>query len=169
MYDLYAVMANRIWSHKWSLLETRFYNGVWMREYNINPALWGTSGTGIGRIGVICHELGHFFGHDSTAPLHATFGPFGIMSNPWGVDGSQRFPARSVRGPARSLRDGPSGRLLKVTHGFPSNEYLLIEAARTTQSRRFKTASCRCARRGSRRARARRPCCRGCAKGTAGG
>jgi M6 family metalloprotease-like protein len=147
--QLGATTANRIWSHKWSLIESRTYNGVYIRNYNINPGLWGTSGTGIGRIGVICHELGHFFGlpdlYDGTAPRHATFGSFGVMSNSWGADGSQRYPGSfspwskellgwasvsdiGESGTKTLLPYASSGQLLKVTHGFPSNEYLLVEA-----------------------------------------
>ena len=33
-----------------------------MKPYHTEPALRGASGTGIIRIGVICHETGHFFG-----------------------------------------------------------------------------------------------------------
>jgi M6 family metalloprotease-like protein len=141
--------ANRIWSHKWSLIEPRTYNGVYIRDYNINPGLWGTSGTSIGRIGVICHELGHFFGlpdlYDGTAPVHATFGSFGVMSNSWGVDGSQRYPGSfspwskafldwasvsdiGASGAKTLLPFQSSGQVYKVSSGFPSNEYLLIEA-----------------------------------------
>jgi M6 family metalloprotease-like protein len=147
--QLGAKTANRIWSHKWSLIESRTYNGVYIRSYNINPALWGTSGTGIGRIGVLCHELGHFFGlpdlYDGTAPVHATFGTFGIMSGAWGVDGSQRYPGSfspwsreqlgwanvsdiGESGTKTLLPYASSGQLFKVTSGFPSNEYLLVEA-----------------------------------------
>jgi M6 family metalloprotease-like protein len=144
-----ATTANRIWSHKWSLIESRTYNGVYIRNYNINPGRWGTSGTGIGRIGVICHELGHFFGlpdlYDGTAPRHATFGSFGVMSNSWGADGTQRYPGSfspwskellgwasvsdiGESGVKTLLPFASSGQLLKITHGFPSNEYLLVEA-----------------------------------------
>jgi M6 family metalloprotease-like protein len=140
---------NRIWSHKWSLIQSRTFNGVYIRNYNINPGLWGTSGTGIGRIGVICHELGHFFGlpdlYDGTSPVHATFGSFGVMSNSWGVDGSQRYPPSfspwskalmgwavvsdiGASGTKTLLPYQSSGQVYKVTSGFPSNEYLLIEA-----------------------------------------
>ncbi len=141
--------ANRVWSHKWSLIQSRTFNGVYIRNYNINPGLWGTSGTGIGRIGVICHELGHFFGlpdlYDGTAPVHATFGSFGVMSNSWGVDGSQRYPPSfspwskaflgwasvsdiGASGAKTLLPFQSSGQVYKVSSGFPSNEYLLIEA-----------------------------------------
>lgn len=55
-----------IWSHKWSLISTVTYNGVKMREYHTEPARRGwdnsPSSQGITRIGVICHEHGHFLG-----------------------------------------------------------------------------------------------------------
>jgi M6 family metalloprotease-like protein len=141
--------SNRIWSHKWSLIQSRTFNGVFIRNYNINPGLWGTSGTGIGRIGVICHELGHFFGlpdlYDGTSPVHATFGAFGVMSNSWGADGSQHYPPSfspwskalmgwavvsdiGASGTKTLLPYQSSGQVYKVTRGYPSNEYLLIEA-----------------------------------------
>ncbi|NLN75790.1 MAG: M6 family metalloprotease domain-containing protein [Armatimonadetes bacterium] len=55
-----------IWSHKWQLPSTVTYNGVKMREYHTEPARRGfdssPSSQGITRIGVICHEHGHFLG-----------------------------------------------------------------------------------------------------------
>jgi immune inhibitor A len=51
-----------IWSHKSSITKTT-YDGASMSKYHTEPALRGsTSSTSIIRIGVICHELGHFFG-----------------------------------------------------------------------------------------------------------
>lgn len=52
--------ADRMWSHKWSLYpgEEWWSDGVMVDDYNISPAVWGTSGSNIGRIGVIGHELG---------------------------------------------------------------------------------------------------------------
>lgn len=54
---------NRIWSHKWSL-STTFTNAknVRVSSYHISPGVWGTSGSSIGRIGVIAHETGHYLG-----------------------------------------------------------------------------------------------------------
>ncbi len=56
----------RIWSHKGSLgstIGTVTKDNVKMYPYHTEPALrGGTGSTSIIRIGVICHELGHFFG-----------------------------------------------------------------------------------------------------------
>jgi hypothetical protein len=53
-------------SHKWSLFSApgpwQSQDGVTVDLYNISPALWGQSGSNIGRIGVIVHELGHYMG-----------------------------------------------------------------------------------------------------------
>jgi M6 family metalloprotease-like protein len=51
-------------SHKWTLFTGPWTSadGVTVDLYNISPALWGQSGSAIGRIGVIVHELGHFMG-----------------------------------------------------------------------------------------------------------
>ena len=57
---------NYIWSHKWSMSSTVTYDGVSMRQYHTEPARRGWDSTpstwGITRIGVICHETGHFIG-----------------------------------------------------------------------------------------------------------
>ncbi len=55
-----------IWSHQWALQSTVTYDGVRMRYYHTEPARrgWDSNPTswGITRIGVICHETGHFLG-----------------------------------------------------------------------------------------------------------
>ncbi len=57
---------NYIWSHAWSMTSTVTYDGVSMRQYHTEPARrgWDSSPStwGITRIGVICHETGHFIG-----------------------------------------------------------------------------------------------------------
>jgi len=52
---------NAIWSHKWQLGNALTYDGVIMEPYVAVPAVRNQAGD-IGRIGVICHELGHHFG-----------------------------------------------------------------------------------------------------------
>ncbi|MBI3919844.1 MAG: M6 family metalloprotease domain-containing protein, partial [Armatimonadetes bacterium] len=58
--------SNYIWSHKWELSSTVTYDGVRMKPYHTEPARrgWDSSPStqGITRIGVICHETGHFLG-----------------------------------------------------------------------------------------------------------
>lgn len=64
--DCYSDLApeGRIWSHKWNLDQdwTAPGTGTLVWKYHISPALWGSCGSNIGRIGVICHETGHFLG-----------------------------------------------------------------------------------------------------------
>ncbi|MCI0499201.1 MAG: M6 family metalloprotease domain-containing protein [Planctomycetales bacterium] len=55
-----------IWSHQWALSSPVTYDGVTMQSYHTEPARrgWDSSPStqGITRIGVICHETGHFLG-----------------------------------------------------------------------------------------------------------
>jgi M6 family metalloprotease-like protein len=57
---------NYIWSHQWQLSSSVMYDGVRMQVYHTEPARrgWDAYPTtqGITRIGVICHETGHFLG-----------------------------------------------------------------------------------------------------------
>ncbi|MDD4019644.1 MAG: M6 family metalloprotease domain-containing protein [Kiritimatiellae bacterium] len=51
-----------IWSKQGELANYVTKDGVKMKRCHTEPALRGTSGTAIIRIGTICHEMGHFFG-----------------------------------------------------------------------------------------------------------
>lgn len=52
---------NTIWSHKWSIPSITL-DGKIVNTYACSPELRGNSGTGITRVGVICHEFGHVLG-----------------------------------------------------------------------------------------------------------
>ena len=65
-----AESDDRIWSHHKKLLKRqRWYPkpnkkrfGASVNRYTTAPALYGTTGSAIGRVGVICHEIGHVIG-----------------------------------------------------------------------------------------------------------
>jgi M6 family metalloprotease-like protein len=140
---------NRIWSHRWS-----FYTGSWVsdegvrvRDYHISPGLWGTSGSSIGRIGVIAHETGHFFGLPDLYDTNSSgsgIGSYGLMANSWGFDGSQLYPPHfspwskidlgwttattiSASGNYDVNQAETNAQVYRIDHGYPSGEYLLVE------------------------------------------
>ena len=149
--------TNSIWSHKGNLPNdwtSADDNGsavkVKVNTYHTEPALWGINGTDITRIGVICHELGHFFGlpdlydTDATGGQSAGLGAWCMMANSWGFTGDQLRPphfsawCKAILGwttPFESL--DPATFILgqaetfahsaKITRGFPPGEYLLVE------------------------------------------
>lgn len=148
-----ADFKDRIWSHRWSIPTWTSSDSVKVRDYHINPALWDTSGTESGHIGVICHETGHFFGLPDlydTSSQGSGLGSWGVMANSWGFDGTQLHPPQfsawskiklgwanavplsspgsykilQAETPATSA-DPPQ--IYRVDQGYPANEYLLIE------------------------------------------
>jgi M6 family metalloprotease-like protein len=83
-----ATIPNRIWSHRWRLPSSQFWtgNGKVVEGYSTSPGLFGLSGSSIGRIGVICHEIGHNLGLPDMYGTSAGngIGSFDFMSNHWG-------------------------------------------------------------------------------------
>jgi M6 family metalloprotease-like protein len=145
-----ARQKDRIWSHRWVISPwTDPATGVKVSDYNINPGIWGISGNSIGRIGVICHELGHFFGLPDLYDYSGTgegIGSWGLMANSWGFDGSQLHPphmsawsklalswntAKVIASPgsyALEATTSPAATIYRINYpsGSP-DEYLLIE------------------------------------------
>jgi len=149
--------GNWIWSHKWSLWQvpgglytTQDNNAlatkVKVYDYHTEPALWGTSGTEIGRIGVICHETGHFFGLPDLYDTDQTsegIGSYCLMANSWGFDGTQLHPPHFSAwckaqlgwvtptvvsgGTISAPRVATNKSIFRINTGYPSNEYLLVE------------------------------------------
>ncbi|MEX0324511.1 MAG: M6 family metalloprotease domain-containing protein [Puniceicoccaceae bacterium] len=146
--------ADRIWSHKWTISGGwTSQEGVAVSNYHISPAVWGTSGSAIGRIGVIAHETGHFLGlpdlYDTDSGAGEGIGSFGLMANSWGFDGSQKSPPHMC--PWSKVRMGwlsPTvidaagtytlneaefnAQAYRIDLGYPSGEYLLLENRQPT-------------------------------------
>lgn len=142
-----ASQADRIWSHKWNISPTWTSDeSVSVSAYNINPGVWSTSGTAIGRVGVIAHELGHFFGlPDLYAYTQGDgIGSWGLMANSWGFSGTQLNPPHmsawskielgwvtpttlTSPGTYTINQAETNPEIYKVDDGFPTGEYLLIE------------------------------------------
>lgn len=152
--------TNAIWSHKINLSAENAGGSAWVSAeknannvnvkvdlYHTEAARWGTSGAGLLRVGVVAHELGHYFG---LPDLYDTDGSsFGIgswclMANSWGWDVSQRYPplpsawCRIQLGwvtPIQPFLPGivslaqvvTNAQVAKITAGMPPNEYLLVE------------------------------------------
>lgn len=143
--------VNYIWSHSWSMTSVVTYDGVSMFDYHTEPARRGWDGypttQGITRIGVICHETGHFLGlpdlydydYDSEGA-----GNFCLMAGgSWNGDDGNR-PAHMSAWCKASLnwitptvlfatntyslpQVETNQSIYKLQGTFPSNEYFLIE------------------------------------------
>lgn len=148
--DAYGTsQANRIWSHRWAIQpQWNSNDGVSVFDYHISPGVWGTSGSAIGRIGVISHETGHFFGlpdlYDTDSGAGDGIGSWGMMANSWGFDGSQRCPPHFspwskvdlgwstptvITQPGQYVinQAESNAEIYRLNSGFSSGEYLLIE------------------------------------------
>ncbi len=146
--DQYGTDASdRMWSHKWTIPTWTSAEGVKVGDYNISPGLWATSGSGPGRIGVVCHELGHFFGLPDLYDTNGGGQGIGnwclMAAGSWGFDGSQQYPSHMSAWSKLKLGWAEPVRLLPGTHaaleiennpalfvldsGYLPGEYLLIE------------------------------------------
>ncbi|MFA5329374.1 MAG: M6 family metalloprotease domain-containing protein [Prolixibacteraceae bacterium] len=56
-----GVSSDAIWAHAWAISPV-YLDGERVSNYSCSAELRGNSGTGICRIGVICHEFGHVLG-----------------------------------------------------------------------------------------------------------
>jgi len=151
--DCYGSENNyRIWSHKgsglnWSSQELHNSDPINVNRYYVSSALRGKCGSDIVRMGVICHELGHYLGlPDLYDPSFSGvgIGAYDFMSQSWGFDGSGLYPpflsawSKVEVGWAKVveiIHDGTfdieaswkSSIVYKLSAGFPEGEYLLIE------------------------------------------
>ena len=86
--------ANTIWAHT-SAISPLTLDGKTVSDYSCTSELRGFSGTGITRIGVICHEFGHILGtmdfYDTNSATNGTYdgtGDWDIMgSGSWNNNG----------------------------------------------------------------------------------
>jgi M6 family metalloprotease-like protein len=143
-----AYYTDRIWSHRWTIMPAwTSAEGVSVSDYHISPALWDVSGSAIGRIAVICHETGHFFGlpdlYDTQGDGQGV-GSYALMSNSWGFDYSQLYPPHfcawskiflgwvtptiiSAPGTYTAPQAATNPTVFRIDQGYPAGEYLLIE------------------------------------------
>lgn len=147
-----------IWSHKWSLWQlpgglwtSADTNGIGVNvrvfDYHTEPALWGTSGSQISRIGVAAHETGHFFGlpdlYDTDGGGQG-IGSYGMMANSWGFNNDQLNPPHfsawskiflgwvtptiiTSPGVYNAPQSQTNPTVFRIDSGYPVGEYLLIE------------------------------------------
>jgi len=143
---------NRVWSHKGGLSwtsssSTSSPEPVNVNRYYVSSALRGKCKSNIVRMGVICHEIGHYIGlpdlYDETFD-GTGLGAYDFMSQSWGFDGSGKYPPNlsawskvqvnwatvitiTTNG-QYELQDSTSSNVIyKITHGYPDGEYLLLE------------------------------------------
>jgi len=141
-----AENVNRVWSHKGSVNWVSDRN-VTVDRYYVSSGLRNKCGSDIARMGVICHELGHYLGlpdlYDSTWK-GSGIGALDVMSQSWGYDGTGVYPPLLSAWSKVSVgwviptvidQDGTfelensetSDTVYKIDAGFPEGEYLLLE------------------------------------------
>lgn len=145
---------NYIWSHKWSIWKPGFryykYDGIIVYDYHTEPARRGwDSGTdqGITRVGVICHETGHFlglpdlydYGYDSEGVGNFCLMAGGSWNGYYGTrpahmsawcktDIGWVTPTVISSGGGYSISQVVTGgEIFKLRGNFQSNEYFLVE------------------------------------------
>lgn len=147
-----ATSPNRIWSHRWRLPSREYWNsgtGVVVDQYSTSPALFGLSGSNIGRIGVIAHEIGHCIGIPDLygTPQGNGIGNYDFMANHWGFapyQDRQLYPpimspwTKMLAGWLEPITISTSGtysiaasesteQIYRIDLNGQGNEYLLIE------------------------------------------
>lgn len=140
---------NRIWSHKGGLKWTSADGTAKTNRYYVSSALRGKCNSNIVRMGVLCHELGHYLGlpdlYDTTFTGNG-LGAYDFMSQSWGMDGSGLYPpnlsawskvelgwatAELIESDGEyeleaSLTSSPF-KVYKIAHHFQEGEYILME------------------------------------------
>ncbi len=138
-----------IWSHKWGITPKLTGDGVYVREYTVQPEFWHTPGDMT--LGVYAHELLHGFGlpdlydtdYSSRGIGNWCIMASGSWSGPGGLGGSPSHPcawSRIQLGVASAVnvtsnRNGQSigaveagGSIFRLwTSGAASSEYFLVE------------------------------------------
>ncbi|MFH1373491.1 MAG: M6 family metalloprotease domain-containing protein [bacterium] len=85
--------SDHIWSHKSSINPAKYYDGVSISDYTMNPE---ESGNELSPIGVFCHEYGHFIGlpdlYDITTNSRSGLGKWSLMAS-GSYNGDSKRPA----------------------------------------------------------------------------
>ena len=94
--------ANAIWAHKSGFFPLITFGGKRLDSYSCSPELRSNSGSGITRVGVICHEMGHIFGSPDFYDVNGEEGGSFDGTGSWDLmaGGSWNGPSRDGASPA---------------------------------------------------------------------